>query len=616
MDPLMMGVKLSYLVSFLEKDDISDNPSFVVFAEKVKRMTKNMRKDRSLALFLYNNMKTRHLVSTRADVFVSYAWNGGVRATMKALQSHFSDTDPFVWMDVAIVDQYAAEHAVIEFHQWAKTFRESLTQIGKAVLVLAPGEKPIATTRSWCCFEWTVIQQVGIPYEYCVDPQDEENLIKKMENGMGFADFNNLFSGINVEKAEAFKDSDQASILVLMKEIGILKVNDMIMNALKEWLLSVNQKGINQLGEKQTIEGAYLMNARGALHDRLVRLNSAFHLKKLTARILQGELDAAQPFFEQAVAIAKVVDDTTLVAKFLNNLALLLNVKGDFDAAEPLFREAIDMSKEVHGNQSPLVAIELNNLALLLKAKGKYDNAQRYCGEATGIFKTLFGDVHPLVATGLNNLAELSSLKGDYENAESLQKEALEFDIKVHGREHPDVARDLSNLAQLLSNKGDFVGAEPLFLEAIGMFKKFLGDDHPSVATLLNNLAQLLSTKGDYSEAEKSAREAVNIMERLHGRNHADFATCISTLANILHNQSKSDESKHLMEEVISIYKRSFGNDHPWVAAALNNLALMLRDTGKTAEARKLGQEAYGIFLQELGPTHRTTLKVSHCQIF
>jgi hypothetical protein len=177
-------------------------------------------------------------------------------------------------MDVAIVDQHAAEHTTIDFHKWAKTFRDSLTQIGKAVLVLAPGEKPIATTRSWCCFEWTVIQQVEIPYAYCVDPQDEENLIKEMEEGMGFADFNDLFAEINVEEAEAFKPSDQASILVLMKEIGILKVNDMIMNALKEWLVTVNEKGVKRLGESKTKEGAYLLNARGAVHRVLVSLDA------------------------------------------------------------------------------------------------------------------------------------------------------------------------------------------------------------------------------------------------------------------------------------------------------------------------------------------------------
>jgi hypothetical protein len=270
-DPLMMGVKLSYLASFLDLATTAKGAGFVVFVEKVKQITKTMKhKHRSLAMHLYENEETRHLVSTHAEIFVSYAWSGGVGATMKALQAQFKDTDPFVWMDVAIVDQHDAEHAVLEFHQWAETFRKSLTQIGKAVLVLAPGEKPIATTRSWCCFEWTVIQQVGISYEYCVDPQDEENLIKRMENGMGFSGFNDLFAGINVEKAEAFKASDKASILVLMKEIGILKVNDMIMKALKEWLVNVNEKGLKRMGETKTKEGSYLFNARGALHMALV----------------------------------------------------------------------------------------------------------------------------------------------------------------------------------------------------------------------------------------------------------------------------------------------------------------------------------------------------------
>jgi hypothetical protein len=264
---LMMGVKLSYLASF----PVDLNKEFNVFANEVKNMTKNLTGHRSLAMYLYENPETRRLVSTQAEVFVSYAWSGGIGATMKALQEHFKDSDPFIWMDVAIVDQHAAEHATIDFHQWAKTFRESLIQIGKAVLVLAPAEKPIATTRSWCCFEWTIIQQMGIPYAYCVDPQDEENLINRMEHGMGFAAFNDLFAGINIEKAEAFKDTDQASILALMKEIGLLKVNDMIMKSLKEWLVNVNKTGVKRIGDSITKEGCNLLNAAGALHHALVR---------------------------------------------------------------------------------------------------------------------------------------------------------------------------------------------------------------------------------------------------------------------------------------------------------------------------------------------------------
>ena len=125
-------------------------------------------------------------------------------------------------------------------------------------------------TRSWCCFEWACIEQSGIPFQYCVTKEDVEAMISNMETGMGFADFNDLFSGINVENAKASIPRDQESILALMHEIGIVKVNDIVMKSLKGWLLEINVEGLRRFGEQKTKEAASLFNARGSLHQALV----------------------------------------------------------------------------------------------------------------------------------------------------------------------------------------------------------------------------------------------------------------------------------------------------------------------------------------------------------
>jgi len=270
LDPERFGVSLKCLASL----PIEPDAPFNAACEYVKERTKDGKGYRSFAKFLFDNPETRHLVKGKADVFVSYAWSGGFGKTMSALLSHFGDTDDvFVWMDFAIVDQHAAAETNIHFDQWAKTFRENLMRIVKAVLVLTPGEKPIAITRSWCCFEWTSIAQSGIPFEYCVTRQDVEAMISQMQNGdIGFAGFNSLFAGINVEKAEAFKISDQDSILALMKEIGIVKVNDIVMKSLKGWLLEVNVESLRRIGDQKTKEASMLLSARGGLHQALVHL--------------------------------------------------------------------------------------------------------------------------------------------------------------------------------------------------------------------------------------------------------------------------------------------------------------------------------------------------------
>jgi hypothetical protein len=264
-----MGVSLA----FLQCLQVPPDASFQEVRDVILRMTDNSRGNRALVSFLSQNPETKHLVG-KADYFVSYAWSGGYVETMNALANHFKSKDaasPFVWMDIAMIDQHVAANTDLDFVVWSRTFKDSLKQIGKALLVLTPGEKPIAISRSWCCFEWACIKQAGIPFEYCVNPTDVERLITRMEAGMGFAAFNTLFAGINVEKASAFKPSDQAAILKLMLEIGLKEVNDIVMFSLKDWLLQVTRDGETRV-KQGTKEGVHLLNAKASLHYALVRV--------------------------------------------------------------------------------------------------------------------------------------------------------------------------------------------------------------------------------------------------------------------------------------------------------------------------------------------------------
>jgi hypothetical protein len=265
-----LGVSLAFLNSL----SVSPDASFEVVRDEVVKMTVKTKGNRSLASHLMQDPKTKHLVG-KADYFVSYAWSGGFGATMNALTKHFEGkASPFVWMDIAMVDQHAAANTDVDFSMWSHTFKESLKRIGHALLVLSPGEKPIAISRSWCCFEWVCIKQAGIPFEYCVNPDDVEKLIEFMESGMGYTDFNNIFADINVEKARAFKSSDQEAILQLMREIGVKEVNDVVMLSVKHWLLSAASQSEKRV-KQGTKEGVFLLNAKACLHQALVSFPTA-----------------------------------------------------------------------------------------------------------------------------------------------------------------------------------------------------------------------------------------------------------------------------------------------------------------------------------------------------
>ena len=109
--------------------------------------------------------------------------------------------------------------------------------------------------------------QSNIPFSYCVPGQDEQKLIERMHNG--FVNFNNLFAGINIEKAEAFKETDQNAILELMKEVGIVTVNDIVMKSL-EGVVGAGGHESEESASENTIQMQLALNARAALHNALV----------------------------------------------------------------------------------------------------------------------------------------------------------------------------------------------------------------------------------------------------------------------------------------------------------------------------------------------------------
>lgn len=269
-DERRFGVSLQHLASL----PIDVNSTFHEASAYVKLQTISLEGYRSYANFLRSNTATRNMVKEQAEVFVSYAWNGRWGPTMDALKAHFDGKDVFVWMDFAIVDQHFTDDksaAAVDFDELARTFGENLRAVEKAVLVLTPGKKPVAISRSWCCFEWTTIVEAQIKYEFCVPKPDESRLIQEIKEGQQMEYYQAIFSDIDIEQATAAVDSDRIAILERLRAIGVVKVNDIVQNSLKSWLLSVARKAEEE-SQSDSIELVNVVRTRGALHQALVSL--------------------------------------------------------------------------------------------------------------------------------------------------------------------------------------------------------------------------------------------------------------------------------------------------------------------------------------------------------
>ncbi len=91
----------------------------------------------------------------------------------------------------------------------------------------------------------------------------------------------------------------------------------------------------------------------------------------------QGDLAAARPLFERALAISEKVlgPEHPDTANKLNNLAGLLWDKGDLAAARPLYERALAICEKVLGPEHPNTNRTRSNFAGLLLAAGAQTEA-------------------------------------------------------------------------------------------------------------------------------------------------------------------------------------------------------------------------------------------------
>ena len=277
-------------------------------------------------------------------------------------------------------------------------------------------------------------------------------------------------------------------------------------------------------------------------------------------------------------------------------IAAVLTLLARWKESEEQLRAALAEAKEL--SDSKLVATVASELAHLLHETNRFEEAEPLARQALAINEAAFGNHNLNVARDLNNLAYLLLDTNQFEEAEPLMRQALDIFVATLGSHHPTVAAGLDNLSRLLMETNRFEEAEPLIRRAIAIDEAAFGKHHPAVATRLNSLASLLSgTKrlGWIEEAEPIIRHALAIDEATFGSQHPRVATDLHNLAILLKNTKRFEEAEPIMRGALAVDEAAFGNNHPSVAANLYNLALLLKDTDRFEEAESMMQRSLEI---------------------
>lgn len=239
---------------------------------------------------------------------------------------------------------------------------------------------------------------------------------------------------------------------------------------------------------------------REAHHDLPADLASA-RGNLAAALVEQGRYDEAEALLHRALDGLRGQDDRPEVAALLNTLATLHEVRGELTAARPLFERALAILEAHVEPGDPLIAAALNNLARLLVSQGDLQAARGLLARGVEIMAAAAGQNSLHLATVLHNLAQVLVLQREYLAALPLMEHVLHVREEGFGPTHPHVAITLNNFAGLLQYLGRSASAVRMYERAQAIFDELLGPGHPLSIGVLGNLAWTVHEAGDHGRA-------------------------------------------------------------------------------------------------------------------
>jgi len=274
-------------------------------------------------------------------------------------------------------------------------------------MILAPWKDPIPLTRGWCLFELYCTIIMNAKFEIAMSMNHMNEFFNDIINDTK-GRILEMFGTINVENSDCFKKEDLEAIKeVVRKEVGFHKVNGMIFDKLRVWMIDITKAAVD--GEEDIDRKLKLMDALGGVYQQ------------------QGLYDLSETIYQECLKQNKQLkgdnDVETLLS--LSNLAnLYIDIK-NYEKAEYLYLEGLTLSKQVLGYNHIHTINTMGNLANIYKIQNKYDQSLALYLDVQVLQNQLFGTTHPNNFILMSNMADLYYQKQDYDQAEKLFIECI-----------------------------------------------------------------------------------------------------------------------------------------------------------------------------------------------
>jgi predicted ATPase len=234
-----------------------------------------------------------------------------------------------------------------------------------------------------------------------------------------------------------------------------------------------------------------------------------------------GDLEAAEAFYHETLALARQHDHRVVTGLTLNQLGSVAYVRGNYEQAGAFYHESLAVRRAV--GIPAAVAATLNNVGIVELALGDFAGAEATLHESLALAREI-GDE---AAAGLAavNLADLYLQIGEWDRAQAQMEASLTACRQAGDR--PGVAGALADLADLARLRGDYTGAQRLGLESLHLWRE-LGEPISMNAVLM----VLARTALAQDEAALACRLFAAALRRFEEQDRRpDMADCLYGLA-------------------------------------------------------------------------------------
>jgi tetratricopeptide (TPR) repeat protein len=293
-----------------------------------------------------------------------------------------------------------------------------------------------------------------------------------------------------------------------------------------------------------------------------------------------GRYGQAITFLQQALEIQREIGDQNDEAKSLQNLGFAHCALGQYERAIVLYQQSLKIQREIGDRNGE--AASLNSLGSVYKSLGQYERAIDFYQQSLAI------DDHNSEANALNNLGNVYRSLGQYERAIDFYQRSLEIDREMGN--YNSEADTLNNLGNVYASLGQSDRMLALYQQSLAIFREI--GDRDGEAKALGNLGNAYNLLSQEERAINFLQRSLEVFREIGDRNSEAIA---------LMGLGNSYASLWQYEQAIDLYKQSLEIQRDVgirdsEGLSLFNLGCALENLDRHYEAAESYQQALAIY--------------------